>query len=420
MSRDAESGVVSAGRLRGGASGRVATALPDALGYARERDYVGWDYCDGLSSRFLQALPVDNKWLNVAVQETVKRSPVNVRPLFLVERRRNFMGAGLFATANLVADRLVSAGALDGNYPVDYAAEARSLADWLVEERSTGYSGFCGGHKHRIQTLNALGEPNDPSVVSTAFPVRALLAASTLEEGYADVARTAADFVVEDLNYREVGDSAVIDYHTKDADDYYTINAGAIGARLLIDLYDRFGDPAYRDRATKILDHVAGLQTDRGGWYYRDPPDASHLSMDNFHNGFVVECFLRYADAVDDRYAGVIDDALAFYRTMFDASGAPDWDEESAYPRDVHACAQGVLVFSYAGDDGFARRILNWTLDELYGDDGGFRFRKHRYYTKRVTLMRWCQAWMCYAMAEHLRVTNGLGSDVPGLPAPVR
>jgi len=314
MSRDAESGVVGAGRLRGGASGRVATALPDALGYARERDYVGWDYCDGLSSRFLQALPVDNKWLNVAVQETVKRSPVNVRPLFLVERRRNFMGAGLFATANLVADRLVSAGALDGDRPVDYAAEARSLADWLIEERSTGYSGFCGGHKHRIQTLNALGEPNDPSVVSTAFPVRALLAASTLEEGYADVARTAADFVVEDLNYREVGDSAVIDYHTKDADDYYTINAGAIGARLLIDLYDRFGDPAYRDRATKILDHVAGLRTDRGGWYYRDPPDASHLSMDDFHDGFVAECFpirgrgRRPVRGRDRRRAGVLPD----------------------------------------------------------------------------------------------------------------
>ena len=34
--------------------------------------------------------------------------------------------------------------------------------------------------------------------------------------------------------------------------------------------------------------------------------------------------------------------------------------------------------------------------------------------------MRWRQAWTCYAMAKHLRVTNGLGSDVPGLLAPAR
>lgn len=79
----------------------------------------------------------------------------------------------------------------------------------------------------------------------------------------------------------------------------------------------------------------------------------------------------RYADAVDDRYAGVIDDALAFYRTVFDASGAPDWDEESVSSRDVHARAQGVLTFSYAGDDGFARRILNRTLGEPYGGLAG-------------------------------------------------
>ena len=79
----------------------------------------------------------------------------------------------------------------------------------------------------------------------------------------------------------------------------------------------------------------------------------------------------RYADAVDDRYAGVVDDALAFYRTVFDASGAPDWDEESASSRDVHARAQGVPVLSYASDDVFARRILNWTLDEPCGGMAG-------------------------------------------------
>ncbi|WP_323190868.1 antibiotic ABC transporter permease [Halostella sp. PRR32] len=397
----------------------AARTLRDALAYSREQEYTGWDYCDGLSSRFLRALPVENKWLNVVVQETVKRSPVNVRPLFLVEQRRNFMGAGLFATANLVAERLADAGVLRVSGGVDYGAEAESLVRWLVDNRSTGYSGFCGGHKHRIQTLDALGRPNDPSVVSTAPAVRALLGAAERDPSYADIARSAADFVVDDLRYRDTDTGAVVDYHVQDSDEYYTVNAGAIAARLLLDLYERFGDDELRERATAILDHVAYLQTDRGGWHYRDPPDASHLSMDNFHNGFVIECFLRYADLVGSRYDDTIDDALAFYRTLFDASGAPDWDESSAYPRDVHACSQGILVFTYAGEADFARRILDWTLDELYAGDGRFYHRKGRFYTKRTTLMRWCQAWMCYALAEHLRVTSGVGG-VAGVPEGVR
>ncbi|MFC6975148.1 antibiotic ABC transporter permease [Halomicroarcula sp. GCM10025709] len=390
---------------------RAPTLLRETLAYARERDYTGWDYADGLSSKLLRAVPVDNKWVNIAVQESIKRAPVNVRPLFLVEQRRNYMGAALFAMANLTYARLLTAGAVDepAEASVDHVGEARSLVDWLIEHRSVGYSGFCGGHKHEIQTLRVKGLPNHPSVVSTAFPVRALLAAAPLDPSYAEVARTAADFVVDDLNYRAVDGGAVIDYHVQDTDEYYTINAGALGARLLVDLYDVFDESALRERARRIFDHVADLQTDRGGWYYREPPDASHLSMDNFHNGFIIESLQRYGDVVDERYADVVEDGVEFYRNeLFEASGAPNWDESCSYPRDIHASAQGILVFTYAGRLDFARRILEWTLDNLYGGDGRFYHRKHRYHTKRTTLMRWCQAWMVYAISEFLRVDRGI------------
>jgi len=31
-----------------------------------------------------------------------------------------------------------------------------------------------------------------------------------------------------------------------------------------------------------------------------------------------------------------------------------------------------------------------------------FYYQKNKFYTKRFTLMRWCQAWMAYAMSEYL------------------
>ncbi|MFP9191284.1 hypothetical protein ACLI4Q_06450 [Natrialbaceae archaeon A-CW1-1] len=160
--------------------------------------------------------------------------------------------------------------------------------------------------------------------------------------------------------------------------------------------------------ATEILNYVASQQQPIGGWEYMDPPSASHLGMDNYHNGFIIESFLRYQEVIDaDAFAEAVDDALNFYRTMlYDDEGAPCWDEESTYPRDVHAAAQGIVTFTHSGDLEFARKIVDWTLENLYAGDGRFYYQQRKYFTKRFTLMRWCQAWMAYALSEYLVVSE--------------
>lgn len=418
----------------------VTRALEDTLAYARERDYVGWDYFDGMSSRFRRWLPFENKWANIAIQEGIKRFPVNVRRLMLVEQRQSFKGTALFALANrAAAERFGEEG---------YGREADRLATWLVENQSRGYAGFCGGHQHATQGLRKRLPAKHPGIVSTGYAVRALLsgvegdidrrgdgvgsdgdrggdrvegagadAAGGGPEGadfddggsggsFAAVAESALPFVYEDLNYRESGETARIDYHASaEAGETTVVNANAIGARLLLDLHERRPRPELRERAERILDYVAGRQADIGGWYYTDPPSASHLSMDNHHNGFVLESLLRYrAVTGSTRYDETLERGLKFYReTLFEPSGAPNWDETSAYPKDIHAAAEGIVLFSAAGDTAFASRIIDWTLSELYAGDGRFYYQKRRFYTKRFTLMRWCQAWMAFALGEYLR-----------------
>lgn len=387
----------------------VADVLERTLRYARERDYTGWDYADGMSSRLLRAVPVEHKWLNIAVQETIKRAPLNVRRLALVEQRRNYKGTALFTMANLNADELFDRdggspelGRSDGDRSdVDYKQEARSLASWLVENRCKGYNGYCGSHRHVIQQLDGRRYPSDADVVSTAYGTRALLAASELDPVYGGVARTAGQFVHDDLSYTTVDEGARIRYATCDGDDYFTHNAIALGGRLYLDLYADTGREHHRERAEALLDYVASHQADCGGWHYREPPDASHLSMDNHHNGFIVETLQHHAQVTGtDRYADALARGLAFYReTLFDPDGAPNWDEDSAYPKDIHAAAQGIIVFTASGDLSFASRIVDWTLENLYAGDGKFYFRQHRLYTRPIVLMRWCEAWMAYALS---------------------
>jgi hypothetical protein len=375
----------------------VARVLAETLGYARDRDYTGWDYFDGMSSRLLQWLPGESKWVNLAVQEGIKRAPVNVRRLMLVEQRQSFKGTALFALANQAA--------YDYDRDERYRREADRLTEWLVENQTQGYAGFCGGHQHATQGLEDRLSARHPGIVSTSYAVRALLAAAPRDERYGAVADAARPFVYDDLNYRETSDGARIDYHASaEAGETLVLNANAIGARLLLDLHDHRRRPRLRDRAERILDYVASQQTELGGWMYTDPPSASHLSMDNHHNGFILESFLRYrAVTGSDRYAETLDRGMAFYReTLFEESGAPNWDETSSYPRDVHAAAQGIVLFSAAGETTFASRIIDWTLSALYAGDGQFYYQKRRFYTKRFTLMRWCQAWMAFALGTYL------------------
>ena len=394
-------------------SDRLHRHCRQVLGYARDREYTGWDYADGLSSAFVQRLPIESKLVNLAVQETIKRAPVNLRPLFRVEQRRNYKGAALFAMANL--DIYTLSG------EPRYAAEARSLVDWLLEADNDWCEHFCGGgHRHPLQGLSS-DRPSIPGeasgVVSTTYAVQALLqAAAVLDDPeYATVARSAGEFVLEELCYTERDDGACINYTvTKGereqdvASPPHTLNANAIGARLLLELDARFGEPEYREAATSILDYVVSKQTAIGGWMYTDPPTGSHLSMDNFHNGFIIESLLRYRELTgSDRYDATIDRAMSFYRErLFDDDGAPNWDESSTYPRDSHAAAQGIIVFTEAGDLAFARRIIDWAFDALYAGDGQFYYQKRRFYTKRFTLMRWCQAWMAYAISTYLTAVD--------------
>ena len=389
-------------RERGGVAGEL---LGKTLQYARERDYTGWDYADGMSSRVLRGLPFENKWVNLVVQEGIKRAPVNIRPLFLVEQRRNYQGAALFTMANLTADRV---GVTDER-SVDYGTEARGLAEWLVAECTPGYAGFCGASRHEIQYFDMKGLPSYPDMVSTAYAVRALLAAhdAGLDTGntdYAETVRSVADFIDEDLEYEEIEEGARMKYVPAWSSEHYTLNAVALGGTTLLELAARFDAGAHRERGELLLDYVVSRQQPEGGWMYRDPPSASHLSMDNHHNGFIIESLVRHAELTgSERYADVLDDALAFYRDdLFEPGGAPNWDESRAYPRDIHAAAQGIIVFSRAGDFESAERIIDWTLGALYAGDGRFYFRKERFYTKRITLMRWCEAWMAYALSTYL------------------
>lgn len=387
--------------------------LVDTLDWAATRDYAGYDYADGLSSRFLRAVPFEHRVLNLGMQELAKRSPVNIRPLLLIPKRKSFKGTGLFISANITAYEVTN--------NEQYRSEAFRLGRWLLDHRQEQPFGW--GHNHRIQTIDRTIPRNTPSIVTLTYVTRALL--RLREMGFElpmNLPENIRSTITETLAYERVEGGARINYRAGHAADYTIINANALGAALLLEVAEAYDAPELIELAEPIFEYVATMQTPCGGWAYADPAESSHLSMDNHHNGFVLESFLRRQELRQDgRYEGVIADALHFHReSLFRPDGAPNWDEHAAYPRDIHAASQGIITFTRAGDHAFAKQILDWTIDQLHQGNGRFAYRKGRIVTRRFTLMRWCQAWMARALATVVAHSRDDKQCIPNpVPRPV-
>ena len=374
----------------------LSDILIQSLQWARTRDYTGWDYADGLSSPLASML--DRSTIaTLCLQEGIKRSPINIRPLFGVPQRRSFKGAALFLLANIQTYEVTNESL--------YLDEAIALGDWLLANRQTDPFGW--GHNHALQTLSGTVPRNTPSVVTTSFVTRALLALAEYHDIplLDELPATIRTFLHKDLAYESVSDGATIQYRAGATDAYTVINANALGGRLLTDVATGCNDPSLLSLATPLFEYVAAQQTSEGGWVYADPQSASHLSMDPHHNGFILDSFQAYARATgSEEFVTTYETGLEFFMdSLFEPSGAPRWDETTAFPRDIHGAAQGIITCTRAEEYAFANQILHWTLRTLYHPEGRFGYRKGRFYTRNTTLMRWCQAWMCLALATMYR-----------------
>src|SRR5271165_2168225 len=65
--------------------------------WLEKNDYRGYDTFDGLSAKLLRPLTFDNKFLNIALQQGVRRFPINLRPLLGIPKRRSTKAMGFFA-----------------------------------------------------------------------------------------------------------------------------------------------------------------------------------------------------------------------------------------------------------------------------------------------------------------------------------
>jgi hypothetical protein len=393
--------------------------------WCRARGYAGHDPFDALNSRLFRATPLGRSRLaRLAWTQLFKRSPVNLRRLALVPAERNSKGTALFALAAL--SRLRATG------DARHAQEARSLLDGLLASRVGAAHGAAWGYNFDWQGRAFYAPKGTPTVVPTAFAVRALAEGVAAldtpgEEGtvsrgvwdYVTAFASACQFILGDLNRSDETEEEVCFSYTP-LDRTRVFNASLLAGEALAAAGAVTGPKVWGEYALRAARYVARRQRADGSWAYG--ADSYQGWSDNFHTAFVLTSLARIlrdcaqqleADGETlDELREAVSRGYRFWRdSFFLADGWPKYYHRSAHPADAHSAGAALVALAELkglepDTDALATRVASWAARELYDPRGFFYYQKRRLHTVRTPYMRWSQAWMAYGLARSLETMN--------------
>jgi hypothetical protein len=387
---------------------RAQSVCLRALEWAERQDYRGYSKHDALSSPLLRTLSLGLKWGRIGWIQLVMRSPLNLRPLLGVPKRRNAKGIALFARAWLNLYELTGRD--------EYREKAENLLNWLLDHPSSGFQGLSWGYPYDWQDLGFYAPAGFPNRIVTYFVGRALVHGYdvTGRVEYLEAALAAVDFLLgapkvlyEDERMK------CLSYVPVPSIEMAVMDVSALVGALCTMAGSRADRPDLIEEGVRLARWVADKQTDAGAWYYTHPPGDSHITHDNYHTGEILDALRDVSDeSGDDEFLPVYRKGLDFYREhLFMVDARPKWMFDRTYPHDAHGYAQGIIPFTRSGEIDLARRIAGAAIDDLWRSPR-FAYQKRRLYTKNFTLMRWSQAWLVHALALHVAaITTAPGAE---------
>ena len=374
----------------------VKPYLQKILSYIESNNYAGYDPYDALNSPLLQLLSYKNTYAKVAFTHFVRRCPINLRPMLGIKKGHNPKGLGLFLSGYAKL------------YAVEKKPEYLEKIDYLlslVERlRSKGYSGNCWGYNFDWQSWTYLRPKGTPTIVCCSFIGHALLDCYefTAKQKALDIAVSIKDFILNDLHRTWLKGTFCFSYTPIDKSVVH--NANLLGASILIRLIKYCDEPNIEDAAIASLSYTMKHQLADGSWYYADTK--MQKWTDSFHTGFnlqAIRYFLEEGYALE--YEQAYERGVSYYAAnFFLKDGTPKYYHDRLYPIDIHASAQAIVFFSRLGRKykELSNRVLIWMLNNMYSGEGWFYYRKNKFYTNKITYMRWSQAWAFHALSEYM------------------
>jgi hypothetical protein len=382
-------------------------AYESLAAWCRERDFAGHDPFDALNSRLFQATPFKHSRVaRLAWTQIFKRSPVSFRKIARVPTGRNAKGTALFALAALANFRRTRTKGAE--------KESRLLLDELQAAQIEGCSGAAWGYNFDWQGRAFFAPIGTPTIVPTAFAARAFTEAARdlNDESYLRIARSACDFILNDLP-RSYESEREVCWSYSPVDRARVFNASLLAAETLCTVGAALGENDLCEWSVRGARYVVNRQREDGSWAYG--ADGYQSWADNFHTAFILTSMARIMAAYPacrDEFLEATRRGYEFWRaTFFLTNGWPKYFHDRLYPADAHSAGAAIvalLELRELGNDALAlaQKIALWAIQNLRSQRGFFYYQRRRFYTVRTPYMRWSQAWMLYALARLLEASS--------------
>jgi polysaccharide biosynthesis protein VpsJ len=388
-------------RVSQGTSAASKALIYESIGrlshWLEENDYRGYDTFDGLNARFVRPLTFETKLLRTVLQQSVRRFPVNLRPVLGITKEYSSKGMGFLARGFTRLHKTTGD-------PL-WAGKAEMALQWLIEHQSKGYSGACWGNHFDYQSRGFYLRKGVPTIVWTSLIGHAFLDGYEhfQKDQYLQTAVSACEHILRDYKTHPHKDGLCISYVP--GLDSEVHNANTLGASLLIRTESYTRNQAYRELAQKAFQYTAQHQRSDGSWYYAEYPNCHWV--DNFHTGYVLDCFKRYLEiSGDDRFAATMDTGYEYWkRTFFLPDGTPRYYDRKTLPLDIQCCSQAIdtLVFFSDRDPeslSLAMKVAQWTIEHMQDTTGCFYYRRYSsWLVNKTPTLHWGQATMLCALA---------------------
>jgi hypothetical protein len=366
--------------------------------WLEENDYRGYDTFDGLSAPFLRPLTFDSKLLRIVLQQSVRRFPINLRPVLGITKQHSSKGMGFLARGFIRLHKTTG--------DAGWAGKAEFALQWLIDNQLPGYSGACWGNHFDYQSRGFYIPKGLPTVVWTSLIGHAFLDAYDhfQTDRYLEIAVSACEHVCRDLAAFPDGEGVCISYVP--GIDSRVHNANTLGASLLARTYSHTNNKSYRELALNAMKYTAQHQRPDSSWYYGEKANVHWV--DNFHTGYVLDCFKYYAECTgDNRFNQKLMNGYEYWKkTFFLADGTPRYYDSKTLPLDIQCSSQAIdtlVFFNNLDHDSvkLAAKVAEWTIKNMQDRTGYFYYRRYSpWVVNKTPTLHWGQATMLSALAR--------------------
>lgn len=373
----------------------VKQSLSCVQEWVEQQEYRGYEPFDGLSSWF-RPMACGNIFAERLLQQLIRQSPVNLRPIFGITPKESTKGRGYMASGYLKLYRITK--------QQEYLDKAIQCLKWLDEHKVGRFRHHSWSNHFDFASRFGRYTKDEPIIVWTALIGHAYVEAYELTkmDWLLKVADSACRWIL-DLPRERTDTGDCMSYMACHQNSVH--NANMLGAGILARTAQYTESQDCRRVARSAMEYSCSRQRSDGSWWYAENP-ACHW-IDNFHTGYNLDSLKHFRDAMGEHlYTRNFNEGLAYYKAnFFEQSGRPKYYHDRTYPIDIQCAAQAIETLAFVSSNDpealkLAMRVAIWTIRHMQATKGYFYYRQYPLIKARTPMLHWGQATMFKALTQ--------------------